>query len=231
MKRLQPETTISLPRSAATEKKNKQSARRAPLKIPNNPWLRWGIYPLGLLPAFWAFWLAASNQLGANPVKEFEHIVGLWGLRFLILTLLVTPLRDLFRINFLPYRRALGLLSFYYIAMHLAIYIILDRGLNWPDIIKDITHKNYIIIGFAAFILLIPLALTSNQWSIRHLKSKWQSLHRLIYLIALAGCVHFLLSVKSWPPQPLIYSAIVTALILWRFIRKPYLAYKKTDRF
>ena len=205
-----------------------RAARKAPVKIPNNAWLRWGIYIVGLAPAVWAFWLAANNQLGANPVKEFEHILGLWALRFLILTLLVTPLRDLFRFNFLPYRRALGLLAFYYVAMHFVTYVILDRGLNWPEIVKDVTQRWFIIIGFAAFILMIPLALTSNQWSIRKLKNKWQSLHRLIYLIALAGSLHFLMSVKSWPTEPLIYALIIITLVLWRLIRKPYLAHKKS---
>lgn len=205
-----------------------RTARKAPVKIPNNLWLRWGIYVVGLAPAIWSFWLAANNQLGANPVKEFEHILGLWALRFLILTLLVTPLRDLFRLNFLAYRRALGLLAFYYVAMHFATYVILDRGLNWPEIVKDVTQRWFIIIGFAAFILMIPLALTSNQWSIRKLKNKWQSLHRLVYLIALAGSLHFLMSVKSWPTEPLVYGLIIIALVLWRLIRKPYLAYKKS---
>lgn len=205
-----------------------RAARKAPVKIPNNAWLRWGIYVVGLAPAVWAFWLAANNQLGANPVKEFEHILGLWALRFLILTLLVTPLRDLFRFNFLPFRRALGLLAFYYVAMHFVTYVILDRGLNWPEIVKDVTQRWFIIIGFAAFILMIPLALTSNQWSIRKLKNKWQSLHRLIYLIALAGSLHFLMSVKSWPTEPLIYALIIITLVLWRLIRKPYLAHKKS---
>lgn len=205
-----------------------RTARKAPVKIPNNLWLRWGIYAVGLAPAIWSFWLAANNQLGANPVKEFEHILGLWALRFLILTLLVTPLRDLFRLNFLPYRRALGLLAFYYVAMHFVTYVILDRGLNWPEIVKDVTQRWFIIIGFVAFILMIPLALTSNQWSIRKLKNKWQSLHRLIYIIALAGSLHFLMSVKSWPTEPLVYGLIIIVLVLWRPIRKPYLAYKKS---
>lgn len=205
-----------------------RTARKAPVKIPNNLWLRWGIYVAGLEPAIWAFWLAANNQLGANPVKEFEHILGLWALRFLILTLLITPLRDVFRLNFLPYRRALGLLAFYYVAMHFATYVILDRGLNWPEIVKDVTQRWFIIIGFTAFIMMIPLALTSNQWSIRKLKNKWQSLHRLIYLIALAGSLHFLMSVKSWPTEPLVYGLIIITLVLWRLIRKPYLAHKKS---
>ncbi|HWD13546.1 protein-methionine-sulfoxide reductase heme-binding subunit MsrQ [Pseudochrobactrum sp. sp1633] len=204
------------------------AARKPPVKIPNNPWLRWGIYAVGLAPALWAFWLAATNQLGANPVKEFEHVLGLWALRFLILTLLVTPLRDLFRLNFLPYRRALGLLAFYYVAMHFATYIILDRGLNWPEIVKDVTQRWFIVFGFIGFLLLIPLAITSNQWSIRKLKSGWQSLHRLIYIIALAGSLHFLMSVKSWPPEPLIYGLIIIVLVAWRFVRQPYLAHKKS---
>lgn len=205
-----------------------QAVRKPPVKIPNNPWLRWGIYPLGLAPALWAFWLAANNQLGANPVKEFEHILGLWALRFLILTLLVTPLRDIFRLNFIVYRRALGLIAFYYVVMHFATYIILDRGFNWPDILKDVTQRWFIVIGFVAFLALIPLAVTSNQWSIRKLKKRWQTLHRLIYVIALAGAVHFLMSVKSWPTEPLVYLLIIALLVFWRFVRQPYLDYKKS---
>ena len=216
--------TITMPRTSGKQ----TAARKPPVKIPNNPWLQWGIYVVGLTPALWSFWLAATNQLGANPVKEFEHVLGLWALRFLILTLLVTPLRDLFRLNFLPYRRALGLLAFYYVAMHFATYIILDRGLNWPEIVKDVTQRWFIIFGFIGFVMLIPLAITSNQWSIRKLKSGWQSLHRLIYIIALAGSLHFLMSVKSWPPEPLIYGLIIIVLVLWRFVRQPYLAYKKS---
>lgn len=216
--------TIAMPRTTGKQ----TAARKPPVKIPNNPWLRWGIYVVGLAPAAWAFWLAATNQLGANPVKEFEHLLGIWALRFLILTLLVTPLRDLFRLNFLPYRRALGLLAFYYVAMHFATYIILDRGLNWPDIVKDVTQRWFIIFGFIGFVMLIPLAITSNQWSIRKLKNNWQNLHRLIYVIALAGSLHFLMSVKSWPPEPLIYGLIIITLVLWRFVRQPYLAYKKS---
>lgn len=205
-----------------------QAVRKPPVKIPNNPWLRWGIYPLGLAPALWAFWLAANNQLGANPVKEFEHILGLWALRFLILTLLVTPLRDIFRLNFIVYRRALGLIAFYYVVMHFATYIILDRGFNWPDILKDVTQRWFIVIGFVAFLALIPLAVTSNQWSIRKLKKRWQTLHRLIYVIALAGAVHFLMSVKSWPTEPLVYLLIIALLVFWRLVRQPYLDYKKS---
>lgn len=202
------------------------ATRKAVIRVPYNAWLGWGIYGAGLLPALWCFWLAANNQLGANPVKEFEHLLGLWALRFLILTLLVTPLRDLLRVNAQPYRRALGLLAFYYVLMHFMVYITLDRGLNFAIIVQDVTQRWFILIGFIAFILLIPLALTSNQWSIRRLKQRWQSLHRLVYGIALAGALHFLLSVKSWPNQPLIYGMIIIMLVLWRLIRRRYLRRK-----
>lgn len=220
--------TLSVPPLKRPTSNKIQASRKPPIKIPNNPWLRWGIYAVGLAPALWSFWLAINNQLGANPVKTFEHVLGIWALRFLILTLLVTPLRDLFRLNFMPYRRALGLLAFYYVALHFVTYLSLDRGFNWPDILKDVTQRWFIIIGFLAFLLLIPLALTSNQWSIRKLKARWQSLHRLVYIIALAGCLHFLMSVKSWPPEPLIYGLIIVVLVLWRFIRQPYLRSKKS---
>ena len=117
-----------------------QAVRKPPVKIPNNPWLRWGIYPLGLAPALWAFWLAANNQLGANPVKEFEHILGLWALRFLILTLLVTPLRDIFRLNFILYRRALGLIAFY--------YVVTASGISAKNATKPITINHLCVTSF-----------------------------------------------------------------------------------
>lgn len=189
-----------------------RSARITELKI-------WGLYGLGFVPAVWAFYLGASNQLGADPVKSFEHMLGLWALRFLILTLLVTPIRDLTGISFLRYRRALGLLAFYYVLMHMAVYMVLDQALNIQVVIADIIRRPFITIGMISFVLLIPLALTSNMWSIRKLGRRWITLHKLVYVAIAGGALHFLMSVKSWPAEPTIYAAIVTALLLWRVAR------------
>ncbi|PWL17204.1 protein-methionine-sulfoxide reductase heme-binding subunit MsrQ [Falsochrobactrum shanghaiense] len=182
-------------------------------------WKVWALYALGFVPACWAFYQGATGGLGADPVKSFEHILGLWALRFLILTLLVTPIRDLTGISLLRYRRALGLLAFYYALMHFSAYMVLDQALNIPAILADITRRPFITIGMASFALLIPLALTSNNYSIRKLGRRWNRLHKLVYIAIAGGAVHFLLSVKSWPAEPVIYAAIVAALLAWRLLR------------
>ncbi len=136
-----------------------------------------------------------------NPVKEFEHLLGLWALRFLVATLAITPIRDIFGINWLRYRRALGLLAFYYVLMHFLAYMLLDQVLNVAAILTDIGRRPFITIGMAALVMLIPLALTSNNWSIRRLGTRWNTLHRLAYVIAAAGALHFSMSVKVVGPS------------------------------
>lgn len=192
-------------------------------------WKVRALYALGFVPACWAFYQGATGGLGADPVKSFEHILGLWALRFLILTLLVTPIRDLIGISLLRYRRALGLLAFYYALMHFSAYIVLDQALNIPAILTDIARRPFITIGMASFALLIPLALTSNNYSIRKLGRRWNRLHKLVYIAIAGGAVHFLLSVKSWPAEPIIYAAIVAALLAWRLLRL-FLNARKTAR-
>lgn len=184
------------------------------------------LYAAGLTPAIWTFYLGATGNLGADPVKTFEHTLGLWALRFLILTLLVTPIRDVTSISLLRYRRALGLLSFYYALMHFATYMLLDQALDLATIITDIARRPFITIGMASLLLLLPLALTSNMWSIRKLGRRWVTLHRLIYVAAAGGALHFIMSVKSWPAEPLIYAAIIASLLLWRMLRSPLRASK-----
>ncbi|CAK7255910.1 MULTISPECIES: protein-methionine-sulfoxide reductase heme-binding subunit MsrQ [unclassified Shinella] len=179
----------------------------------------WLLYALGLVPAAWGFWLGATGRLPGNPVKEFEHLLGLWALRFLIATLAVTPIRDLFAINWVRYRRALGLLAFWYVLMHFLTYMLLDQYLNFSAILVDIAKRPFITIGMAAFVLLIPLALTSNAWSIRRLGMRWVKLHRLVYVIAAAGALHFAMSVKVVGLEPWTYIGLVALLLLYRLAR------------
>jgi sulfoxide reductase heme-binding subunit YedZ len=179
----------------------------------------WLLYAVGLLPAVWGFWLGATGGLPGNPVKEFEHLLGLWALRFLVATLSITPLRDLFGINWIRYRRALGLLAFWYVLMHFLTYMVLDQYLNFAAIIDDIVRRPFITIGMAAFVMLIPLALTSNNWSIRRLGPRWVKLHRLVYVIAAAGVLHFAMSVKVLGLEPWTYIALVALLLLYRLLR------------
>jgi sulfoxide reductase heme-binding subunit YedZ len=179
----------------------------------------WWIYGLGMIPAAWYFWLGATGSLSANPVQAFEHLLGEWTLRFLIATLLVTPLRDLTRVNLFRFRRALGLMTFYYALMHVLTYAILDRALVLHEIIADIIKRPYIMVGMAAFVGLIALAVTSNNWSIRKMGRNWGRLHLLIYPVAILGVTHFIMAVKSWPPRPLVYIAIIAVLLLYRLAK------------
>lgn len=190
----------------------------------------WMLYLLGLLPAAWGFWLGATGRLPGNPVKEFEHFLGLWALRFLIATLAVTPLRDLSGISLLRYRRALGLLAFWYVLMHFTTYMVLDQFLNVAAIVEDITRRPFITIGMAGLLILVPLALTSNNWSVRKLGSRWGQLHRLVYVAAAAGALHYAMSVKIVGPQQWIYIAIIALLLAWRPLRSYFNARKRHRR-
>jgi sulfoxide reductase heme-binding subunit YedZ len=175
------------------------------------------LYAIGLLPAVWTFYLAVNDQLGADPLKTLERTLGLWSLRFLILALAVTPVRRFSGYNLIRYRRALGLLAFYYATLHLGVYVILDQGLDVAAIVKDIVKRPYITVGMLAFLILVPLAVTSNTAMIKRLGGKaWQRLHRWVYLAAIAAALHFIMLVKAWPPEPLIYAGIIAVLLAMR---------------
>ncbi|EDQ32162.1 putative membrane protein [Hoeflea phototrophica DFL-43] len=190
----------------------------------------WLLYVAGFLPAAWCFYLGATGQLVGNPVKIFEHFLGEWALKFLILTLAITPLRDIAGINWVRYRRALGLLAFYYVMMHFLAYMVLDKRLALGVIVEDVIKRWFITIGMAALVLLIPLALTSNAWSIRKMGMRWTWLHRLIYPIAAAGALHYCLSVKVIGPEELVYSGLIAALIGWRMVRSRFMGWKRTRK-
>lgn len=179
------------------------------------------VYIIGFVPAVLLFYFGVTDQLGADPMRYLEQALGLWALRFLIATLAVTPLRQLFRINLLRYRRAIGLLAFYYAVLHLLTYLVLDQGLDWEAIWADIVKRPYITIGMATFLLLVPLAATSNNAAIRRMGGQaWARLHRLVYLAAIGAALHFVLVVKSWPPEPLVYAAIVAVLLVYRLAKR-----------
>ena len=179
----------------------------------------WALYAIGLLPAAWTFYLGASDQLGADPVKTFELFLGLWTIRFLILTLAVSPARDLLGWNYLRYRRALGLLTFYYALMHFTVYMVLDQALDLSAVLDDVLKRPFIMFGMAGLALLVPLAVTSNNFSIRKMGMKWIWLHKLIYIIAAAGALHFALSTKILDLEQYIYVGLIIALILYRSYR------------
>jgi sulfoxide reductase heme-binding subunit YedZ len=180
----------------------------------------WPLYALGFVPAAVYFWLALQNRLGADPVKALEHEYGLIALQLLIAALAVTPLRDLTRVNLVRFRRLLGLMAFYYVALHVSVWLVLDRQLDWPAVVEDLTKRPYIILGMAATLLLVPLAATSNDLAVRRLGGpRWRKLHRLAYPATALAAVHFVWLVKSWPPEPLLYAAGVAALLGYRAVR------------
>ena len=158
-----------------------------------------------------------QNNLGANPVEFIERHFGKWTLIFLCLTLSTTPLRKITHINqWILYRRMLGLFTFFYASIHLLCYIGLDYQFAWVDIKNDIIKHRYVLVGFLGWLLLLPLAITSSDNMMRKLKSNWKKIHRLIYLIAILGVLHFVWLVKKDVTEPLIYAAIILVLFLLR---------------
>ena len=176
----------------------------------------WPVYLIGALPPFWYLYLGFTGGLGVEPIKELEHRLGLLGLQMLIATLAVTPLRRFTGISLLKYRRALGLLAFYYITCHLLVWLVLDVQILdeiWADIVK----RPYITIGMAGFVLLIPLALTSNNLSVRKMgPMAWKRLHQLFYVAAILGSLHYVMLVKGWQIEPLLYMGAIIGLLVMR---------------
>lgn len=179
------------------------------------------LYLIGLIPAVWTFYQGVMDQLGADPMKVLERSLGEWALRFLIAGLAITPLRRLTGISLLRYRRAIGLLAFAYACLHLTTYLVLDQGLDLAAIWADIVKRPYITVGMAAFLILIPLAVTSHNAMVRRLGGPaWQRLHRWVYLAAALAAAHFVLVVKAWPPEPLIYAGLVAVLLGYRLVAR-----------
>ena len=175
------------------------------------------IFFLSLLPIFIIFYQIAFNQLGPEPVKEITHVTGQWTLRFIIITLAMTPLQKITKLNFwISYRRMFGLFVFFYASAHMMTYVGIDYRFNWSSISDDIIKKKFIFAGFLAWLLLVPLALTSSKRMIRLLKDKWKKLHKLIYIISLLGITHYMWLVKVVTAEPLIYLIIIVILLTLR---------------
>ncbi len=177
----------------------------------------WLIYPLVIMPGLWLFYLAVQNQLGPDPVKALENGLGEYALQFLIAGLAISPLMRFARINLIKYRRALGLVGFFYVIAHFTVYIVLDMQFDWQEIVTDIIKRPYITIGVSAFLLLLPLALTSNNISIRKLGAAgWNKLHLIVYPAVILGAVHYVMIKKTWALEPLLYLAAALFLISLR---------------
>lgn len=180
----------------------------------------WVIYTLGAVPLAFLVWGAISNDLGADPVKAVEHQLGILGLQFLLASLAITPLRRL-GLNLIRFRRALGLLAFAYVSLHLVAWVWLDMGLRWSEMAADLWKRPYIIAGMVGFAALLPLALTSTNAAIRRMGPvAWGRLHKLAYLAILAGILHFVLLSKVWTTEVLVYSGLAMGLLAIRLLPK-----------
>jgi sulfoxide reductase heme-binding subunit YedZ len=177
--------------------------------------LLWGFF--GRTPLDMTTWGAG---LGANPIEKITHATGDWTIRFLLITLAITPARKLLRIpSLIRFRRMFGLFAFFYGCLHFLTYIWLDKFFNVHEMIADVAKRPFITVGFTGFVLLIPLAITSTSGWIRRLGGKrWQSLHRLIYCTAIAGVIHYLWLVKADIRKPLEYGAILAVLLSYRLV-------------
>jgi sulfoxide reductase heme-binding subunit YedZ len=185
-----------------------------------NKWTKVAVFLLCLVPFGVLVWRTIKSDLGANPVEFLQHATGDWTLRFLVFTLCITPFRKLFKLpDLIRFRRMLGLFAFFYVSLHFLTYLGPDQSFDLSAMWKDVYKRPFITVGFAAFVSLIPLALTSTAGWIRRIGGKrWQMLHRLIYFAAVCGVIHYYWLVKSDVRKPVFYGALVAVLLLWRLL-------------
>jgi sulfoxide reductase heme-binding subunit YedZ len=177
------------------------------------------LFIAALSPGLWLAYRAYSGRLSVNPIEDITLTTGIWALRFLLISLAITPLRRITGWQrVIQYRRMLGLFAFFYASLHLLTYVVLDQGLAFEFILPDIVKRPYITMGMIAFTLMVPLAITSTKGWIRRLGRKWQLLHRLVYVSGVAACLHFLWKVKIPIGEPVYYAAILGALLLFRVV-------------
>lgn len=188
-----------------------QFARRVPT---------WVVYGLGAVPFAFLIWGAVYGGLGVDPVKTIEHRLGELGLQFLLASLAITPLRRS-GLNLIRFRRALGLLAFAYVSLHLTAWVWLDMGLRWSEMAADLYKRPYVILGMVGFLALVPLALTSTNAAIRRMGPlAWGRLHKLAYVAILAGAAHLILLSKVWSTEVLVYSGLTIVLLAIRLVPK-----------
>ncbi|MGZ8250887.1 MAG: sulfite oxidase heme-binding subunit YedZ [Methylophilaceae bacterium] len=183
-----------------------------------------GLFIAALIPLGRLIWLGINDALTANPVEFVERSTGTWTLVILLITLSMTPIRLLTGITWqLQLRRMMGLFMFFYVCLHFVTYVWLDHWFAWMDIVKDIAKHPYVLVGFSAFVLAIPLAITSNNAMMRRLRERWKKLHQLVYLIAILGVLHFWWLVKKDIREPLFYTVILALLLgvrLYYYLKK-----------
>lgn len=196
-----------------------------------NQWLRripvWPGYFLGFVPAAWWLYLGLTGGLGAEPVKALEQELGKFALQLFLASLLVTPILHQTRVSLIRFRRLIGLLAFYYVLLHLAVWLALDLQLAWGQIGAELVKRPHIVVGVVTLLLLVPVAATSNNAAVRRLRLQtWHRIHMLVYPAAILAGVHYLWAVKSWPAEPVLYLCAAVLLVLYRPVRRLWKARK-----
>lgn len=195
-------------------------------KIHKQPllWIKVSLFILALIPLARLLWLGLNDNLGANPIEFIERSTGTWALIILLITLALTPIRLITGMVWqIQLRRMMGLFMFFYACLHFVTYVWLDHWFDWNEIAKHIIKHPYVLVGFSAFVLALPLALTSTNSMMRRLGARWKQLHYSVYLIAILGVLHFWWLVKKDVREPLVYAAVLTLLLGVRL----YYLYKK----
>jgi sulfoxide reductase heme-binding subunit YedZ len=179
----------------------------------------WPVYIIGVVPPSWLLWQGLSGGLGVDPVKAMEHQMGLWALQLLLATLAITPIMRFAKINIFKFRRPLGLLAALYVLLHLLVWVVFDLQMRWAQVGADLIKRPYIIVGFVAFVLLIPLAATSWTGAARRMGARaWRRLHMLIYVILPLGAVHFVMQEKVWGLQAITYLTLAMGIVALRLL-------------
>jgi sulfoxide reductase heme-binding subunit YedZ len=201
------------------------------------PWAKIPVWVLSLLPACWLAWRAWNSDLTSNPIEYVTHFTGDWTIRFVVITLAITPLRKLLKLpDLIKFRRLIGLFAFFYGSLHFLTWFGLDKFFDFHEILADFAKRRFITMGLLAFLSLIPLAVTSTTGWIRRLGGKrWQRLHKLIYVTGIAAVIHYYWLVKSDIRLPLLYGTLVGLLLLYRIVasrfgRKPAPAARRAAR-
>jgi sulfoxide reductase heme-binding subunit YedZ len=177
------------------------------------------LFVLALVPVAWLTWGLFQGRLGANPAETIQLQTGRWALKLLLITLSITPLRRLTGWNIvIQYRRMLGLFAFFYASLHFTSYIVLDQYFDWSGILADVGKRPFITMGFTAFVLMVPLAVTSTRGWIRRLGRRWQTIHRLVYVSAICAGIHFIWKVKVVSGDPVLYAVALTLLLGFRVV-------------
>lgn len=181
----------------------------------------WIVYLLLVLPIPMFFYLAVTGRLGVEPINSLERELGEFALQLIIAGLMITPARKYFGLNLLKFRRAIGVMAFVYVVVHLGVWVVLDMSLRFEQMWGDIWKRPYITVGIVAFIGMIPLAMTSNDLSVRKLgAAAWRKLHKVTYLIAILGAIHFIMVQKVWERDAIVYFGVIVVLVGLRYIPK-----------